>query len=222
MAILIDATRSNSDMVLSVADIHSNMRLVPLPGETHCVCTLRLLLTVPRSMPDLSPNEWVMLKTTAILQEMIDEVVVPLEQHCSRESCPCMSAGAHLMFLWKDDDMKEPQRLPAMEYINAFIQFARLSLANTELCPRGGRRCPDSFMPRMLKLHRCIFRIYAHAYIQHTEKFCDAAGFFNLGMRFKHWLFFARDSGLVSDMDLRPMRRLIDVVDLTVAGREAH
>jgi len=187
---------------------------------------LRALVQLPRGV---ERNAWIAAKTVALFEEAVAAVTVSGDI-CSSKTCPRMSCGKHIIYDWADETSSKPEPLCAIEYMGRLVQWGHEMLKNDSVLPRDGKVWQPHFLDCMKALHRRLFRIYAHIYINHFEDVkhydCEAI----LNFQFKHWLFFVRSFGLVVDADLLPLRRLVEVFETkqdeaeaaTVARRRAE
>lgn len=205
-------------MMMSVEDLFSDKGIECFHpgyrvGLTRDENSLYALLVVP-SPDKMSLELWMVNKTEVLLKELEMDALKILENICT---CDRMTVGLGTI-LWREDETSVPVGLSARSYADALLFFARRALADEDLCPRDGRPFPDTFMPLLMKIHKGIFRCYAHAYLQHWQELLN----FNVAaipsLAFKHWLFFARAHGLVEARDLVPLDGLIRSVDRQVAG----
>eukprot|EP01083_Nonionella_stella_P277853 944743_1 len=78
----------------------------------------------------------------------------------------------------------------------------------TQVILAGG--FPKNFKTSMSQILRRLFRLYAHLYHSHYDKFRDIGADSNLDLNFRHFVFFIREFNLISDNDMMPLKRLID------------
>jgi MOB kinase activator 1 len=153
-------------------------------------------------------NEWIASKMVSMYTEL-GYVISALDVFCTAESCPVMSAGRHWAYAWADETNPNPVSMPAMQYMFTLLQYTHNTLSNRRIVPLDGSPYPDDWLPRMRLLMKRIFRVYAHAYIHHFEKFQEHESEAHLNHLFKHFLFFAREFQLVDEKDMEPLKDLI-------------
>lgn len=153
-------------------------------------------------------NEWIAGRTVVLFEELVRMVNV-IEDTCTPETCPRMSAGRQLTYEWPDEQTGETRQLPAIDYMRNLVEYAHVVLSDGKTLPLEGGPFPDHFMHAMKTLHRRFFRVYAHTYIHHFSDVCAHQGEKHLNFCFKHWLFFVREFDLVSDSDLLPLSQLV-------------
>jgi len=152
--------------------------------------------------------EWIAAKTVGLFEELVMLVTV-IEGTCTQETCPRMCCGKHVSYQWADEQEPVPRELAAINYMETLVEYGHELLSNSAVLPRDGGPFPKNFEHLMRTLHKRFFRIYAHAYIHHFADFEGRGGEKHLNFCFKHWLFFIREFGLVSDEDMRPLSQLI-------------
>jgi len=153
-------------------------------------------------------KEWIASKMVSMYTE-VGYVISALDVFCTAESCPVMRAGRHWAYAWADETNRDPVNMPAMQYMFTLLQYTHNTLSNPRIVPLDGSPYPDDWLPRMRLLMKRIFRVYAHAYIHHFEKFQEHEAEAHLNHLFKHFLFFALEFQLVDEKDMEPLKDLI-------------
>ena len=66
-----------------------------------------------------------------------------IEADCTPHSCPQMSAGKSIEYLWRDetDKASKPVNLPAKEYINKTIDWIKTLLDDEDVFPSSKSAC---------------------------------------------------------------------------------
>jgi len=151
--------------------------------------------------------EWVAAQTLGIYEEVL-WLAALMEDLCTPECCPRMSAGKLVDYNWQDRPGAEVQRVTAVDYQRKLLEYTYKILADGDMIPQDGRPFPDHFLDEMKIMHKRFFRIYAHIYLHHFEVFRETGVEAHLNCLYKHFLFFVKEFDLVSDADMRPLREL--------------
>ncbi|EAY03412.1 Mob1/phocein family protein [Trichomonas vaginalis G3] len=139
-----------------------------------------------------------------------------VENDCTEEKCPVMSAGHKFKYLWQDDDQfKTPKELPAKEYVSLLFDWADAFLGDKHFFPSDHRSSyPKTFKPEISRLFRRLLRVYAHLYNHHTAvlKSCDALQHFNTS--FTHFYKFTKYYNLIDEKEFKPLKKAIESLGL--------
>eukprot|EP01083_Nonionella_stella_P047950 128418_1 len=135
------------------------------------------------------------------------------ETFCTDTACKTMSAGNKYTYLWMDGvKYLRPEPCTAPQYIRLLFEWidGQLSSPDLVLPNAGSGGFPKNFKTSMSQILRRLFRLYAHLYHSHYDKFRDIGADSNLDLNFRHFVFFIREFNLISDNDMMPLKRLID------------
>lgn len=139
-----------------------------------------------------------------------------VEDDCSNEKCPVMSAGHKYKYLWQDDDQfKKPTEFSAKEYISLLFDSADAFLGDKTFFPTDKySKYPPKFKSEISKLFRRFLRVYAHLYKSHATvlKECDALQHFNTS--FTHFYKFTNYYSLIDKQEFMPLKEVIKSLDL--------
>lgn len=154
--------------------------------------------------PGIDTDEWIASQLVGIYEEVVQLINV-LEDVCSEESCPRMSAGKHTHYSWADEANPVPQQVSATEYMRRLAVYAEERLGDRALLPVDGSAFPPQFRQVASTLCKRFFRVYAHAYLSHFQVVRDHGAEGHLNCCYKHFLFFVMEFRLVSKGDMQPL-----------------
>jgi len=152
---------------------------------------------------------WVAAQTVGIYQEVC-YLCALMEDLCTEECCPRMSAGKHNHYAWQDRPGDEVLNCTAYTYQIKLLEYSHRVLRDRDLIPQDGRPFPPHFMDEMKVLLKRWFRIYAHIYLHHFKVFLDGGAEAHLNCTYKRFLFFVKEFQLVDDKDMQPLKELND------------
>lgn len=156
----------------------------------------------------VSENEWIAARTVLIWQEVL-WVAAVLEDICTPESCPKMSAGQRISYAWQvPGSTHPPEKCCAPQYVQQCLDWVLPKLRDPKFIPHDGQPFPANFKGDMQQLHKRFFRIYAHTYMHHYQVFRDHEAEAHLNAIYKHWFFFTREFGLMREEDMLPLAHL--------------
>mmetsp|Transcript_62811 Transcript_62811/g.187289 ORF Transcript_62811/g.187289 Transcript_62811/m.187289 type:complete len:259 (-) Transcript_62811:8-784(-) len=160
--------------------------------------------------PGVKEDEWIASQALGIYEEVC-LVVSLLEDMCSEESCPCMTAGKHMTYSWADERNPKPVSVSAPDYMRKLVDYAWQKLSDGQLIPKvDGQEFPEDFKQEVHLLMKRFFRVYAHAYIHHFEEIREVKAEAHLNMFLKHFLAFVAEFKLVSGRDMLPLKGLVE------------
>jgi len=116
-------------------------------------------------------------------------------------ACSSMTAGEQYEYLWKDETMPEPIKVPAKEYVDLLLKWAdpKIHVADEKIQGLDG-------------IMRRLFRVYAHIYCHHKDTMLASAIEPHFKKCLKHFVLFAKEFKLVSDDDFTPMKDYINAL----------
>lgn len=167
----------------------------------------RMAVTLPEG-EDL--KSWVGVQTSNFFTE-IGMLYATLQEYCTEESCPRMSAGPGFEYLWGDAKKQiKPYRCSAPEYIGLLMEWVQTQFDDEELFPsQPGVPFPKCFMAEAKQIFRRLFRVYAHIYHHHFDEVVTLGEEAHLNTSFKHFVLFVREFNLVPKSEMAPMQDLI-------------
>ena len=165
-------------------------------------------------------NEWLAVNTIEFYNE-INLLYGTVQEFCTPESCPIMSAGPKYEYLWADgQSVRTPLKVSASEYIDYLMTWVENQLNNEHLFPTGiGVPFPKNFNATIKVIFKRLFRVYAHIYHTHFQHIMSLGMEYHLNTCFKHYVFFIDRYRLVEQKELAPLAELIQ--QFKERGREA-
>eukprot|EP00730_Choanoeca_flexa_P005702 TRINITY_DN12004_c1_g1_i10.p1 TRINITY_DN12004_c1_g1~~TRINITY_DN12004_c1_g1_i10.p1 ORF type:complete len:238 (+),score=61.12 TRINITY_DN12004_c1_g1_i10:168-881(+) len=169
---------------------------------------LRLAVKLPEG-EDL--NEWIAVNTVDFFNQ-INILYGTVNEFCTTESCPIMSAGPKYEYHWADGiNIKRPIKCAAPEYIDYLMTWVQFQLEDQELFPsKIGVAFPQRFLGQVKVILKRLFRVYAHMYHSHFNKIVSLGEEPHLNTSFKHFIYFVKEFSLVREEELKPMEVLIE------------
>eukprot|EP00823_Brevimastigomonas_motovehiculus_P004766 TRINITY_DN3262_c0_g1_i2.p1 TRINITY_DN3262_c0_g1~~TRINITY_DN3262_c0_g1_i2.p1 ORF type:complete len:281 (+),score=82.25 TRINITY_DN3262_c0_g1_i2:99-941(+) len=156
-------------------------------------------------------NEWIAVNTVHFYNAAT-MIYNTCADFCNKQSCPIMSAGKQYEYFWKDDEKyKKPTSVSAPEYIELLLNWVSEQIGDATLFPvEEGAKFPSKFLTKVKDIYKRLFRIYAHIYYSHFEKFASIGANGHLNTCFKHFIFFVLQFQLIQDKDMLPLKTIID------------
>ncbi len=166
---------------------------------------------------DQELNEWLAINTF-IFYEIAVNVHKSVEHICTKESCPKMTAGKNVVYLWADGKkVKKPVELSAPEYIENLFEWVFEQMSDPALFPQDDdSKFPKSFIKTVKNIYKRLFRLYAHVFHTHFNEVEAIGAEAHLNSSFKHLMYFILEFDLVEESELSPLKNLIDIL------RQAH
>jgi len=116
-------------------------------------------------------------------------------------TCPSMTAGEQYEYLWKDDTMTDPVKLPAKQYVELLLKWADPKI-----------HVPDEKIQGLDGIMRRLFRVYAHIYCHHKDTMLEHSIEPHFKKCLKHFVLLAKEFKLVNDDDFTPMKDYINAL----------
>lgn len=155
-------------------------------------------------------NKWIAYQTVAIFDDVV-MCIGWLDDWCNHQTCPRMKADKGMSYYFKDEQTGESLKLSAPDYMQEVILSAEATLSDRRLVPADdGEPFPPEFMPKMRKLYKDVFRVYAHAYLHHFRDFRDAGAETYFNWCFKRLVYVALEFRLLEKTDMIPLKDLIN------------
>ncbi|KAH6927734.1 hypothetical protein HPB50_007636 [Hyalomma asiaticum] len=192
---------------MSGTNVHKK-RLLEQAAATLGSGNLREAVRLPEGI-DL--NEWVAVNTMDLFNQ-VSMIYGTVADFCTETSCAVMLAGPKYEYRWADGHThKRPVRCSAPEYIDCLFSWAQNHLEDEVLFPsKVGVPFPENFLPVVKTILRRLFRVYAHVYHQHFREVVWMKEEAHLNTSFKHFILFVQEFGLVEQVELAPLRELIE------------
>ena len=155
-------------------------------------------------------NEWLAVNTIEFYND-INLLYSMLEEFCTKQSCPVMSAGPKYEYLWADgSNVKTPMKVSAGEYIEYLMVWVESQLNNENIFPSTiGVPFPKNFLQVIKVIFKRLFRVYAHIYYTNFPQIVMLGCQNHLNTCFKHFIFFIEKFKLVEAKELAPLADLI-------------
>jgi MOB kinase activator 1 len=163
--------------------------------------------------PNEDLNEWLAINTF-IFYELAVNVYKNCEKVCTPESCPKMTAGKHVVYLWADGKkVKKPIELSAPDYVEHMFDWVFEQMSDPTIFPPDDHsKFPKSFMKTVKSIYKRLLRLYAHIFHSHFVEIQNMGAEAHLNSSFKHFIFFILEFNLVEQEELYPLRSLIKLL----------
>eukprot|EP01084_Bolivina_argentea_P130556 230483_1 len=158
-------------------------------------------------------NEWMAVNTVDFFNE-ISLLYGIITDYCTKDTCPCMSAGPKYEYLWADGiKYKKPIKVSAPEYVDLLMTWVEDQINNEQIFPmEEGNKFPKNFKTIVKTIFKRLFRVYGHIYHSHIQKYVQLDAEAHLNSCFKHFYYFIAEHNLVDQHGLQPLQPLIDVI----------
>mmetsp|Transcript_58024 Transcript_58024/g.92169 ORF Transcript_58024/g.92169 Transcript_58024/m.92169 type:complete len:213 (+) Transcript_58024:47-685(+) len=158
-------------------------------------------------------NEWLAVNTVDFFNE-ISLLYGIITDYCTKETCPCMSAGPKYEYLWADGiKYKKPIKVSAPEYVDLLMTWVEDQINNEQIFPmEEANKFPKNFKTIVKTIFKRLFRVYGHIYHSHIQKYVQLDAEAHLNSCFKHFYYFIAEHNLVDQHGLQPLQPLIDVI----------
>lgn len=168
--------------------------------------SFQTLVQVPKYVDQ---NEWMVLNVFEFYQYLnlfygvIAEFITP-------QTCPTMNAGPGVDYLWTDAN-KNPVRLPSNTYIDFVLTWISNKFDDTTLFPtKQGVPFPPHFLGVLKNMYRQMFRIFAHVYHNHFDKFVHLSMEAHWNSFFAHFISFGKEFDMLDKKEMEPLALLIE------------
>jgi MOB kinase activator 1 len=162
---------------------------------------------------DQDLNEWLAINTF-IFYEIAVNVHKSVEHVCTKESCPKMTAGKNVVYLWADGKkVKKPVEMSAPEYIENLFEWVFEQMSDPSIFPQDDdSKFPKTFVKTVKNIYKRLFRLYAHIFHTHFQEVEASGAEAHLNSSFKHLMYFILEFDLVEESELVPLKNLIDIL----------
>jgi len=159
-------------------------------------------------------NAWIAFNVVELYNTM-NLVVSLITDNCTKVSCPTMSAGEGVTYLWADGKkIVKPVECSASEYIAYLQQWISETFEDTSVFPENDEQeYPKKFKSTVKKILERMFRVYAHVYHHHLEEIKKESAESHLFTCFKHFYYFVNHFKLVAVKDMVPLQSLIEKIE---------
>ncbi|KAK9723002.1 Mitotic exit network component [Basidiobolus ranarum] len=168
---------------------------------------LKQAVTLPEG-EDL--DEWLAIHTVDFFNQ-VNMLYGTLNEFCTSDECPIMSAGPRYEYHWADgQQFKKPIKVSAPEYVDYLMNWIQNQIDDESLFPsKIGVPFPKAFPQTVRNIFKRLFRVYAHIYHSHFSKVVGLGEEAHLNTSFKHFVFFVREFDLIDKKELAPLWELI-------------
>jgi len=140
------------------------------------------------------------------------KILYGIDPFCTTESCPHMTSNStkgEALYYWAEEGSKNTLDLSAPEYIERLFSWVGDKLDNETIFPIDGD-FPNNFSNEVKVILKRLFRVYAHIYYKHMDRFRELGDELKLHTCFKHFYYFVVEFNLVKQSVLEPLQGLID------------
>jgi MOB kinase activator 1 len=159
--------------------------------------------------PNEDLNEWLAINTVDFYNTT-NLLYGSLNEFCTRETCPTMSAGGKYEYFWMDGQKyKKPTKQPAPEYVANLMDWIAVLINNESVFPTDPSKFPKDFREHIKTIFKRMFRVYAHIYYSHYKDAQKLQVDRHLNTSFKHFMLFILEFDLVDKKELAPLKSTI-------------
>ena len=153
---------------------------------------------------DTELEKWLIVVTMEICNELC-KIYDIISDKCDGVLCPCMNIG-HKYVCKLNFKKKKNQNCTAKEYILEFFDYVRY-ICKHEMNSLDG----NDIQFIIYDICRRISFIFGHIYYTHLNIITTLKLDLRLNVCFKHYLYFIFEYELVNNMDLKPIKKLIQI-----------
>ena len=135
----------------------------------------------------------------------------PISEHCTKQTCPQMTAGPLYKYKWQDDKKcKKAKMVCARKYIRNVFLWMDGYLDDPKWFPEDESvPFPPDFREVVARMFQRMFRIYAHIYHHHRKEVQELQMSACLNTSFKHFYLFSKEFSLIPAEQLAPLQTII-------------
>ncbi|KAG5361818.1 CBK1 kinase activator protein [Yarrowia sp. C11] len=157
-------------------------------------------------------NEWLALYAVEFFS-LLNSFYDAISEFVTPQACPTMNAGPGVDYLWIDGS-KKAVRLPAATYIDYTFSWISSKLEDKTIFPtKVGVPFPPHFSSILKNIFRQMFRVFAHVYHNHFDKFCHLGIQSHWNSLFTHFIGFVINFDLIDEKEREPLQPLIDSLE---------
>lgn len=189
-----------------------NQRFGPLHDLKRATLGSQGLLDQVRLPHMCGEQEWIAFNAVEFFNSINLLVGAVLDEFCSDESCPLMSAGT-FKYAWADGvNYVQPTTVSAPKYFELLLNWVDKQLADEDFLPvKQGVPFPPNFMKNMKVIFKRLFRIYGHIFHSHYRQLAEHDCETHLDHCFKHFAFFVMEFNMVEKEELAPLKDVMAV-----------
>lgn len=168
---------------------------------------LREAVKVPQGEDE---NSWLAVNCVDFFN-MTNLLYGSVVEFCTNQTCPSMTAGAQVEYLWADGvKHKKPIRCSALQYVDLLMEYIESKLNDPKIFPPDADNdFPKDFKLEVKTIFKRLFRVYAHIYHSHFEDIRQLGEEAHLNTAFKHFCMFSIEFKLISRKEMVPMKETI-------------
>ncbi|OBA23390.1 hypothetical protein METBIDRAFT_9661 [Metschnikowia bicuspidata var. bicuspidata NRRL YB-4993] len=133
-----------------------------------------------------------------------------ISEYVTPEQYPTMNAGPDTNYMWKDN-LGQAVNLPACQYIDYVLTWISNKLNDQSVFPtRNGGAFPPTLVKDCKNIARQMFRIFAHIYHNHFDKYVHLSLEAHWNSFFAHFISVCKEFNLIERSELAPLLPLIE------------
>eukprot|EP00761_Pharyngomonas_kirbyi_P009226 gb/GECH01009241.1/.p1 GENE.gb/GECH01009241.1/~~gb/GECH01009241.1/.p1 ORF type:complete len:217 (+),score=62.34 gb/GECH01009241.1/:1-651(+) len=157
---------------------------------------------------DETENDWIAVHAI----DFLDRIKTLRSIFAKECICSKMTAGS-AEYLWHSGKfMSRKKTIPAIEYIDNVFEWGENIIQDRKIFPPEGESYPKSFKPNIKTLFKRLFRVFAHIFCHHLEKFRSEGAEPHLNTVFSHFMLFVFEFQLVEKKELECLSITIETL----------
>lgn len=154
-------------------------------------------------------GEWIALNIFEFYTNL-NQFYGVIAEYVTAEAYPTMNAGPRVEYLWLDANSRQVA-LPAGQYIDLALTWINNKVNDKTLFPtKSGLPFAQHFIRDMQRIMIQMFRIFAHIYHHHFDKFVHLSLEAHWNSFFAHFVSFAKEFNLLDRKEMAPLELLIE------------
>ncbi|KAJ2929343.1 hypothetical protein H1R20_g7764, partial [Candolleomyces eurysporus] len=146
--------------------------------------------------------EWVAVNVYDFFTNL-NEFYGVIAEKCTSQTCPTMSAGPSLNYLWTNRDGKQVS-LPAPTYIDYVVTSVQQLIDDENVFPNNANHTFHPSFPSTVKsIYRQLLRVFAHLYHAHFDVILHLRAEPHFNSLFAHFLAFGKEYQLLEVRDIK-------------------
>ncbi|KAF8918973.1 Mob1/phocein [Mucidula mucida] len=133
----------------------------------------------------------------------LNEFYGVISERCTQQTCPTMSAGNNLNYLWTTPDRKQVT-LSAPNYIDSVMSSIQTLLDDENVFPsKSGQQFTPTFPATVKHVYRQLLRVFAHIYHAHYPEILHLRSEPHFNSLFAHFLAFGWKYEILEAKDIK-------------------
>lgn len=154
-------------------------------------------------------GEWIALNIFELFNNL-NQCYGVIAEYVTPEEYPTMNAGPRTNYLWVDSN-GQAVNLPACQYIDYVLTWISNKVNDQSVFPtKSGGAFPPNFLKDCKNISRQMFRIFAHIYHNHFDKFVHLSLEAHWNSFFAHFISLIKEYNLLDRSELEPLLPLIE------------